>query len=230
MWLHVYGRRTFVDEAISKLYGAFDASPRRTVRFEEVGDSELDAYATVFPLTLEPDVRTVVLVWSFRPNIGSVLNWLIVKPNRLRSLEFSAYDMAVSVKGLETRRASPYRLGTVRFVTCAPEFIVSFLMAVKRASFSLHSVVFKTVRWMEAAVQMLRNCLQGGTVFQDLAGLAFVACSIQDDHFRAVVQRVIQAKNSLVSLRIENCGVEIPEVPSSIQASRATQLQHICLR
>lgn len=218
-------RKTEIEQPVLEIINKYDIHQRKSLTLQK---SEItNPIPLIFAASMEPNLRAIILD-NFSPNtLGSVLNWILVNPNKFVSLSLKNYETAV-FKGLNARRSSFNKVNSITFYSCSSDFVQQFINAAKTATYSLESISFQKMMITDSLAQSILRAFQSYAILSSLTTIGFVDTQCELPILEFLLQ-VIKGKDSLKQLIVENCGIDVCQFLSSMPQTSST-IQKISLR
>ena len=218
-------KKTEIEKPVVQLLNKFDANPAKTFTFSnfEIQNSQ----AVFFALSMEGLIRHIIFD-NFSPqNLGQILVWVLTNANRYFGVSFQNYQNA-AITGLNNRRSPHNHVNTIKIEKCKPEFVLAFIQALKSATYTIETLVIKSVDFSEQLNQQFVQALQNYAIFSNLVTLVLIDCH-SHSNFQDLVLNIVQSKQTLRSLHVEACGIDICQMLIDISRAQST-IQCITLR
>jgi hypothetical protein len=216
-----------VEATVMAVFSHFSAEPRKRIVFR---DCQLKNPTTaVFALSLEAGLRCITLDNCSPENLGHLLSAITVAYNRFTIVDFRNYKEA-QFKGVAGKRGANSHTDVVRFHSCSRAFICSFLSGVRAANYSFATIIFDGIQFETQSAHHLVTALQQTSCFGALVSLGFITCTCFTPPFQEFALQCLKARETLTSLHIEKCDVDIGEVLVEIARLEEVKLQNVVLR
>lgn len=219
-------KNTELEPKLSLLFNVFDEGPRTVMRFDKFNvQSPAPAF---FSVSLESQIKNLVFNEFSPDNLGPALNWIMTTPNKISSLDFLNYKDA-NLKGISMKRSNFNHLTTVRFISCSSDFLLKFFETVKPANYAFETLVFNNIYFSSAAISALINLMQSSTVLSSVESIAFIQCKCHDTTMYDFACQIAK-QESLKSIHIENCSLDICDYLMEIARIENSSIQYLSLR
>ena len=201
-----------IEKEAVDLITKFELHPRKVIL---LSNFNLQSPAPLFfALSLEPDLRTIILD-NFSPNnLGIIISYILVSTNKFTNLTLKNYDQ-VNLKGMLTRRSDFNSCNMINIQSCKPDFIHSFLSSIRNAAYSITSFVFQDLLISDSNCPLLLKALQSFAFFANLSAIAFINAQCELPLMEYIVQ-ILRAKDTIKQLIVENCGIDVCQILSQI--------------
>lgn len=208
------------DSAIEKeaceVVSNYDSNPKKSITLSNFNLAI--PQPLFFVLTMESNIRSIVLD-NFSPQIlGLILYWIFSASNKFLCVTLKNYENAV-FKGLVNRRSPLNECNTLFFVHCSSDFIQFCLSGFKNASFSISTLVLQDLKLSDTVTPLLLKALQTFSFTSKLESLSFIDLQSELPLFEFLIQLLKNRENSpLKQLIVENCGIDVCQLISQISA------------
>lgn len=173
------------------------------------------ADSLMYALSMEINLRTIVLDNTSGAILGVLLNWAMTQDTRATNLILRNYTEG-DFSGMSAVR-DVHNLVSLTLEHCSCEFVAEFLKQVDGLEYSIDEFVLNDIQMTDAVgLEYLRK-LESAVFFKDLKSMGFV-------NFESGLPLLSLLKNALVftkelrQLVVENCGVDIFMLISALEA------------
>lgn len=205
-----------VEKEAASVATNFDSHPKKIITLSNFNLVTPSPF--FFVLTMEADIRSVVLD-NFSPtNLGSILSWVFSAASKFLTVTLKNYENAV-FKNLQIRRSSYNKCNTLFFTHCSSDFIQYFLAGFRNVSYSISTLVLQDMKLSDTVTPLLLKALQTFIFTSKLESLSLVDLQSELPLFEFLVQLFKNRENSpITQLIVENCGIDVCNLLSQISS------------
>ncbi|KAH0795068.1 hypothetical protein GPJ56_001023 [Histomonas meleagridis] len=215
-----------IDPTISSIINKYDSNPHKSIKFQRA--SIKSPTPLFFALSLEPNLSSIILEDFSPQNLGNIITWTFSNYNKLISITLKGYNSA-NFKGIHVKRNTYNHLNCLRINHCSTNFVIDFLMSMKQVTYSINTIIFKSVKPIltEQLMQIFRKCLENSTFLSGITTIGFIdlKCEISIISFIKNILESIELRQ----LIIENCGIDICNFMTMLSNTN-NKLQRLSMR
>ena len=221
-------KSTEMDPQIIEIIKKYDEAPSKTIKLSDI--SMKSQTPLFFSLSLEADLKTIILERFSPDNLGTVFSWILANYNSLTTLILEGYETA-NFKGINIKRNQFNHLKSIKFSKCSAEFISKFLIGTKQLTYGIETLIFEDIsnEISEELMNEIRQCIENTTFLSNISTLGFLKIKSKVSLIDFVNELLKNSNILLKQLIIEDCQIDVCKFMSML-CSVSNNIHRVSLR